>query len=127
MAHEGRADLDIDAVGITSATRITLGRAVVKGTVTCSKTTGGVAVGASVRQVAGRTTTVAGRGGTTIRCVAGTKVPFSMTITPEQGKFVGGDALVWADAYKEVYWDTNETWHYHWDSASIAQVMKLTK
>ena len=127
MAHEGRANLGIDAVGITSATRITLGRAVVKGTVTCSKTTSGVQVGAFVQQPAGRTNTVYGEGYRTIRCVAGTKVPFSLTVTPYNGKFVGGNALVGAGAYKEVYTETNESWHYHWDEAYTERVMKLTK
>ncbi len=56
MAHEGKVDLGIQATTITSATRITLGRVVVKGTVTCSKTTSGVGVYAGVRQVAGAPT-----------------------------------------------------------------------
>ncbi len=126
-AHSGTANLGIDAVGITSVTRITLGRVALKGTVTCSKTTSGVNVWAGVRQVAGRTNTVSGENYRTIRCVAGTKVPFSMTITPEQGKFVGGNALAWAHAEKYVYWETDETWHDHYDSASTERVVKLTK
>ncbi len=142
MAHYGRVNFGIDAVGITSATRTTLGRVVVKGTVTCSKTTSGVQVFASVQQVAGRTNTVYGETGyseggyggggygqniPTIRCVAGTKVPFSLTITPYNGKFVGGDALVRANASKYVYYDTETSWHEHWDSASTERVMKLTR
>jgi len=140
MAHEGKVDFGIQATTITSATRISLGRVVVKGTVTCSKTTSGVWVGASVRQVAGRTNTIYGQTGysedgyyeggrniPTIRCVAGTKVPFSLTITPYSGKFVGGNALVSADAYKEVYTETETSWHYHWDGASIEREMKLTR
>lgn len=129
MAHYGKANLGIDAVGITSATRITLGRVVVKGTVTCSKTTSGVGVGAIVRQVAGRTNTVQGHGGRVVRCVAGTKVPFSVTVMAEQGKFVGGKALVGAYAYKEVesYNPETDAWHYHWDEAYTEREMKLTK
>lgn len=127
MAHEGKVDFGIDAVTITSATRITLGRVAVKGTVTCSKTTSGVDVYASVRQVAGRTNTISGEGYGTVRCVAGTKLPFSVLVTPEQGKFVGGSALVSADAYKEVYTETETSWHYHWDGASTEREMKLTR
>ncbi len=138
MAHYGKVNFGIDAVGITSATRISLGRVTVKGTVTCSKTTSGVQVGASVRQVAGRTNSVygesgyseySGENGPTIRCVAGTKVPFSMTITPYSGKFVGGNALVSAIAHKD-FWSYNEEtdeYHYHWDSARIEREMKLTR
>ncbi len=127
MAHEGKVDLGIQATTITSATRITLGRVVVKGTVTCSKTTSGVGVYAGVRQVAGRTNTIYGEGGGTIRCVAGTKVPFSVTVTPEQGKFVGGNALVEAAAYKEVYSETYDSWHYHYDFAVTEREMKLSR
>ncbi len=129
MAHYGTANLGIDAIGITSATRISLGRAVVKGTVTCSKTTSGVGVNARVRQTVGRTTTIRGGGYGTIRCVAGTKVPFSITVTPNSGKFAGGNALVSANAYKEVETYNRETdeWHYHWDGASTTREMKLTK
>lgn len=129
MAHYGRAGLGIDAIGITSATRISHGRAVVKGTVTCSKTTGGVEVWAGVRQVAGRTNTVSGYGGRIIRCVAGTKVPFSVTVTAEQGKFVGGNALVQAGAYKEVesYNPETDAWHYHWDETYTEREMKLSR
>ena len=128
-AHSSKVNFGIDAIGITSATRITLGRVVVKGMVTCSKTTGGIGVNARVRQVAGRTTTIRGGGNTTIRCVAGTKVPYSITVTPRSGKFVGGNALVSASAYKET-WSYNEVTdeeHYHWDGASIERDMKLSR
>jgi hypothetical protein len=125
--HEGRTDLGIDAVGVSSATRITLGRVVVRGAVTCSKTARGVWTNASVRQVAGRTNTVSGSGSRSISCVAGQRVPFSITITPRAGKFVGGKAVVSASAYRDFYTENNETWHYHWDSASTARVMKLTR
>jgi len=129
MAHYGTANLGIDAIGITSATRISLGRAVVKGTVTCSKTTSGVWVNARVRQTVGRTTTIRGSGGTTIRCVAGTKVPYSVTVTPNSGKFAGGKALVSANASKEFYSYNENTGeeHYHWDGAGTTREMKLTK
>ena len=85
MAHDSKVDYGIQAIGITSAQRTTLGRVAVKGTVTCSKTTSGVGVGAYVQQVAGRTNTIRGEGYGTIRCVAGTKVPFSVLVTPEYG------------------------------------------
>ena len=145
MAHYGKVNHGVDAVGVTSATRISLGRVVVKGTVACSKTTSGVWIGASVQQVAGRTNTIYGESGysenyggggpggggdfPTIRCVAGTKVPFSLTITPFYGKFVGGSALVSAIAYKETWSYNRETdqEHYHWDSARIEREMKLTR
>ncbi len=129
MAHGGKVNYGIDAVGITSATRITLGRVVVKGTVTCSKTTSGVGVGAIVRQVAGRTNTVEGHRGGLVRCVAGTNVPFSVTVMAEQGKFVGGKALVEAYAYKEVesYNPETDAWHYHWDEAYTEREMKLAR
>ncbi len=126
-AHDDKVNFGIDAIGITSTTRITLGRVVVSGTVTCSKTTGGIGVNARVRQVLGRTTTIRGGGNTTIRCVAGTKVPYSITVTPRSGKFAGGNALVSASAYKET-WSYNEETdeeHYHWDGASTEREMKL--
>ncbi len=129
MAHEGKVNFGIEAISITSANRITLGRVVVKGTVSCSKTTRGVEVGASVRQVASRTNTISAEGSGWIRCVAGTKVHFSVVVTPEYGKFVGGNALVEAYAYKSVWWENEETgeWHDHWDAASTAREMKLTR
>ncbi len=127
MAHEGKVNFGIDAVGITSAKRISLGRVVVKGTVSCSRTTSGVELYVGVQQIAGRTNTIRGDAFDVIRCVAGTKVPFSFTITPEAGKFVGGNALVEAVAYKEVYSETYDSWHYHYDFAVTEREMKLSR
>ncbi len=127
--YDGKVNLGIDAVSITSATRTSLGDVIVKGTVTCSKTTSGVDVYSTVRQVAGRTNTIRGEGGGTIRCVAGKKIPFSATVEPEYGKFVGGKAVVSVGAYKE-FWSYNEDTgeeHYHYDSAYTRQEMKLSR
>jgi len=129
MAHDAHMNYGIDAISITSAPRTTLGRAMVKGTVTCSKTTSGVEIYSGVRQVAGLTNTIWGDGWGTIRCVAGKKVPFSVTVTPEQGKFVGAKALVWAYAEKSFYSyneDTGEE-HYYYDFAGAEREMNLTK
>ncbi len=45
----------------------------------------------------------------------------------EQGKFVGGNALVEAGAYKEVYSETETSWHYHYDFAVTEREMKLSR
>ena len=129
MAHDAKVDFGIQAITITSAQRTTLGRVAVKGTVTCSKTTSGVGVGAYVRQVAGRTDTIRGEGYRTIRCVAGTKVPFSVTVTPDEGKFVGGKALVQAEASKVVESFNEETgvYHFHYDFAVTEREINLTR
>ncbi len=100
-----------------------------KGTVTCSKTTSGVGVWAYVQQVAGRTNTIRGEGYRTIRCVARTKVPFSVTVTPDEGKFVGGKTLVQADASKvvESYNEETDVYHWHYDFAFTEREMNLTR
>jgi hypothetical protein len=128
-AHYGRVDLGVDAISLTSATRTDTGGVKVAGAVTCSKTTSGVWVGVSVRQVVGRTKTIRGSGGSSIRCLAGQKVPYSVTVMPRSGKFAGGHALVSAGAGKSVYYYDRETEreHYHWDSAWTRQEMQLKR
>ena len=126
-AHDARVDLGIDAVTINSAERDRMSNVIVRGTVTCSQNRAGVGVGASVRQVIGRTTTIRAGGWSSVRCVAGRKVGFAMTLVPRSGKFAGGFATVSATAWKDIYWETRDTWHWHYDSASTVQTMKLTR
>ncbi len=128
-AHEGKVNMGIDAVSLTSATRTSIGDVIVKGTVTCSKTTSGVTVYTTVRQVAGRTNTIWGEDEGTIRCVAGKKLPFSATVEPGWGKFVGGKAVVSARVEKEFwsYNDETDEHHSHYDYALVRQEMKLTR
>ncbi len=74
------------------------GVATVRGSVTCN-TNGWINLGGELRQNLGRTVTIRGNFYTNIDCTAGAPVSWSVTVTPQSGKFAGGSAVVNANSW----------------------------
>ena len=91
------SDLGLDGITVTSTTLDKKTKQViVSGTVTCSSPIS-VFVDSFVRQDVGRFNTVEGFGGTEILCDGET--PFSLAVSSFEGRFGGGNATVFADAF----------------------------
>ena len=97
----GTADLGLDAVTITSASvNGRTGVATISGTIGCSQDITDVFISTQLEQVVGRFNTIRGWGWTQVSCSAATgNAAWSAIVRADQGKFAGGRATVYADAY----------------------------
>ena len=86
--------IDINITGVT----VNSGVVTVTGTVTCSPAAAFVNIVVGVSQSVGRFDTVRGQGDTSLLDCEG-EVPFSAVVTADEGRFAGGKAFVFADAF----------------------------
>lgn len=94
-------DLGLETITITSGSvNGRTGVATVSGTISCSQDITDVFVSTQLEQVVGRFNTIRGWGWAQVSCSAATgSAAWSVIVRAEQGKFAGGTATVYADAY----------------------------
>ena len=87
----------VDLTVLTSGSFTPYGSATIRGTIACSNTEGGAGIDLSLRQQVGRFT-IRGYGFDTFECSA-TPTPWSIVVSSDDGKFLGGQATVDAFAF----------------------------